>query len=159
MRRSERSWAVRICPAHFWSYPPHLILFIWPLGLLPYLPAYAVWCMVGLSVYLLTARAAGVAQKHMLFLAVAPAVAVNILGGQNGFFTAALLIGGLVNLDRRPIVSGILFGLLTIKPQFGMLVPVLLVITARWRVIGAAIDYRRCACCYHRVLVRRRYLA
>ena len=126
-------------PTHFWSYPPHLILFIWPLGLLPYLPAYAVWCMVGLSVYLLTARAAGVAQKHMLFLAVAPAVAVNILGGQNGFFTAALLIGGLVNLDRRPIVSGILFGLLTIKPQFGMLVPVLLVVTARWRVIGAAI--------------------
>jgi alpha-1,2-mannosyltransferase len=126
-------------PVHFWSYPPHLILFVWPFGLLPYLPAYVLWCLVGFAVYLWAALSAGVARKHILFLAVSPAVAVNILGGQNGFFTAALLIGGLVNLDRRPIVSGILFGLLTIKPQFGLLLPVLLVITARWRVIGAAI--------------------
>ena len=27
-------------PTHFWSYPPHLVLLLWPLGLLPYLPAY-----------------------------------------------------------------------------------------------------------------------
>jgi alpha-1,2-mannosyltransferase len=75
----------------------------------------------------------------MLFLAVAPGVAVNVFFGQNGFLTAALLIGGLVHLDRRPILSGILFGMLTIKPQFGLLLPVLLLITGRWRVIAAAV--------------------
>ncbi len=126
-------------PDLFWSYPPHLILFVWPLGLLPYLPAYALWRAGGLALYLWAARRGGVEKKHMLFLAVAPGVAVNVFFGQNGFLTAALLIGGLVNLDRRPVLSGILFGILTVKPQFGLLVPVLLVITGRWRVIAAAI--------------------
>jgi alpha-1,2-mannosyltransferase len=124
-------------PDMYWSYPPHLVLFIWPLGLLPYLSAYVVWCVVGLGLYLLAAWAGGIDRKYMLFLAVAPGVAVNVFFGQNGFLTAALLIGGLANLDRRPILSGILFGILTIKPQFGLLLPVMLVLTGRWRVIAA----------------------
>ncbi len=126
-------------PDMYWSYPPHLVLFIWPLGLLPYLPAYALWCAAGLGLYLLAAWSGGVSRKYMLFLAVAPGVAVNVFFGQNGFLTAALLIGGLANLDRRPTVSGILFGILTIKPQFGLLLPVMLVLTARWRVIAIAV--------------------
>lgn len=125
-------------PDMYWSYPPHLILFIWPLGLLPYLPAYALWCAAGLGLYLLAAWSGGASRKSMLFLAVAPAVAVNVFFGQNGFLTAALLIGGLANLDRRPVFSGILFGILTIKPQFGLLLPVMLLLTGRWRVIAAA---------------------
>jgi alpha-1,2-mannosyltransferase len=126
-------------PDLFWSYPPHLILFVWPLGLLPYLPAYLVWCAGGLALYLWAARAGGVERNHTLFLAVAPGVAVNVFFGQNGFITAALLIGGLANLDRRPLLSGLLFGILTVKPQFGLLLPVLLVLTGRWRVIAAAV--------------------
>ncbi len=125
-------------PVHFWSYPPHLVLFTWPLGLLPYLPAYVLWCVVGLALYLLAAWSGGAGRKHMLFLAVAPAVAVNAFFGQNGCLTAALLIGGLANLDRRPLLAGMLFGILTIKPQFELLLPILLVMTARWRVIAAA---------------------
>ena len=125
-------------PLHYWSYPPHLLLFIWPLGLLPYVAAYVLWCAGGLALYLFAARRGGVEPKHLLFVAVAPAVAVNVLGGQNGFLTAALLIGGLTNLDRRPVLAGVLFGILTIKPQFGMLLPILLVVTGRWRVIAAA---------------------
>ena len=125
-------------PLHFWSYPPHLLLFTWPLGFLPFLPAYVIWCVGGLALYLFAARSGGVRRSSMIFLAVAPGVAVNVFYGQNGFLTAALLIGGLVNLDRRPILSGILFGILTIKPQFGLLLPVMLVVTGRWRVIAAA---------------------
>ena len=125
-------------PAHFWSYPPHLVLFIWPLGLLPYLPAYLLWCAAGLALYMLAAWSGGADRARMLFLAVAPGVAVNVFFGQNGFLTAALMIGGLANLDRRPLLSGILLGMLTIKPQFGLLLPILLVMTGRWRVIAAA---------------------
>jgi alpha-1,2-mannosyltransferase len=124
---------------YFWAYPPHLLLFTWPFGFIPYLPAYALWCVGGIALYLWAARSGGVSGKHMLFLAVAPGVAVNVFFGQNGFLTAALLIGGLANLDRRPTVSGILFGILTIKPQFGLLLPVMLVLTGRWRVIAAAV--------------------
>jgi alpha-1,2-mannosyltransferase len=125
-------------PPLFWSYPPHLLFFIWPFGLLGYLPAYALWCIIGLALYVRAAFAGGVDRKFWLFLAVAPAVTVNIFLGQNGFLTAALLIGGFANLDRRPTVAGILFGFLTIKPQFGLLLPVMLVLTSRWRVIAVA---------------------
>src|SRR5580700_8145034 len=126
-------------PPLFWSYPPHLLLFIWPFGLLGFLPAYALWCIIGLALYVRASLAGGVDRRQWIFLAVAPAVAVNVFLGQNGFLTAALLIGGLANLDRRPIVAGILFGILTIKPQFGLLLPVMLVMTGRWRVIAAAV--------------------
>ena len=123
----------------YWSYPPHLLFFIWPFGLPGFLPSYIVWCVVGLALYVWAAVASGVDRKYWLFLAVAPAVTVNVFLGQNGFLTAALLIGGLANLDRRPIIAGILLGLLTIKPQFGLLLPVLLVLGGHWRVIGSAV--------------------
>src|SRR5580658_1661180 len=123
----------------FWSYPPHILLFIWPFGLLRFLPAYALWCIVGLALYVWASLAGGVDRRYWVFLAVAPAVVVNVFLGQNGFLTAALLIGGLANLDRRPIIAGILLGILTIKPQFGLLLPVMLVMTGRWRIIAAAV--------------------
>ena len=74
-----------------------------------------------------------------LLLAVAfPAVLINIGHGQNGFLTAALIGGALVMLDRRPLLAGVLFGLLTYKPQFGLMVPLVLAVSGRWRCFAAA---------------------
>ena len=123
---------------YFWSYPPHILLFIWPFGLLPYFPAFLLWTFVGLATFLFAAASGGVERKHLVFVAVAPAVAINVFIGQNGFFTAALLIGGLSNLDRRPILSGVLFGILSLKPQLGLLLPLVLAMHGRWRTIAAA---------------------
>ena len=41
-------------------------------------------------------------------------------------------------LDRRPIVAGILFGLLAYKPQFGLMIPLVLAASGRWRTFAAA---------------------
>ena len=74
-----------------------------------------------------------------LLLALAfPAVFVNLGHGHNGFLTAALIGFALVQLDRRPIFAGILFGLLAYKPQFGILIPLVLAATGRWRSFLAA---------------------
>ena len=74
-----------------------------------------------------------------LLLAVAfPAVLINIGHGQNGFLTAALIGGALVMLDRRPLLAGVLFGLLAYKPQFGLMVPLVLAVSGRWRCFAAA---------------------
>ena len=74
-----------------------------------------------------------------LLLALAfPAVFVNIGHGHNGFLTAALIGAGLLMLDRRPILAGILFGLMAYKPQFGVLIPLVLAATGRWRAFLAA---------------------
>jgi len=63
----------------------------------------------------------------------------NLSVGQTGMLTAALFGGGLVLLRDRPAVAGILFGLLTCKPQFGILVPVALLCGGHWRTILVAV--------------------
>ena len=74
-----------------------------------------------------------------LLLALAfPAVLINIGHGQNGFLTAALLGGALVVLDRRPIVAGLLLGLLVYKPQYGLLIPLVLAVSGRWKCFASA---------------------
>ncbi len=83
---------------------------------------------------------AGTGDQFMwLLLALAfPAVLINIGHGQNGFLTAALLGGTLVLLDRRPLVAGILLGLLVYKPQYGLLLPLVLAVSGRWKCFAAA---------------------
>jgi hypothetical protein len=124
-------------PETYWSYPPHVVLFVWPLGLMPYLFAYIAWCVIGIALYLF-ACASALPRERLLFLAVAPGVAVCVFFGQNGFYTAALLIGGLLALDRRPVLAGVLFGILTIKPQLGLLLPIILLLERRWATIASA---------------------
>ena len=125
-------------PLHIWSYPPHLLLFTWPLALLPYATAYVLYSLAGFILYLAVASEGRWRAEHLLLLALAPAVIVNIWCGQNGFFIAALLVGGLLQLDRRPVLAGVLFGALSIKPQLGVLLPVMLALTGRWRTMIAA---------------------
>ena len=44
----------------------------------------------------------------------------------------------LTQIDRRPILAGILIGCLAYKPQFGLLIPLVLIASGRWRVFAAA---------------------
>ena len=63
---------------------------------------------------------------------------INLGHGHNGFLTAALIAGALVQLDRRPWLAGMLIGLLAYKPQFGLLIPLVLAVSGRWRVFISA---------------------
>jgi arabinofuranan 3-O-arabinosyltransferase len=62
----------------------------------------------------------------------------NVTAGQNGFLTAALIGGTLGLLERQPALAGICLGLLTYKPQFGLLFPIVLIADRRWRTIAVA---------------------
>jgi hypothetical protein len=126
-------------PLHIWSYPPHLLLFTWPFALMPYMLAYVLYCAAGLILYLAVVTDGQRRADHLVLLTLAPAVTANIWCGQNGFLTTAMLVGGLVALDRRPILAGALFGVLSIKPQLGVLLPLMLALTGRWRTILAAV--------------------
>jgi alpha-1,2-mannosyltransferase len=97
------------------------------------------WCALGVVLYVLAASEGGRRRERLFMLVVAPAVWINIFAGQNGFLTSALMIAGLAQLSRRPVLSGVCFGLLTIKPQLGLLLPVMLVLTGQWRAILAAV--------------------
>ncbi len=136
-------------PFYGWHYPPLFLFVAAALALLPYPIALAVWQAVTLGLYLLAIRAilsaSPILSPHAgrgdwLLLALAfPAVLINVGHGQNGFLTAALLGAALVQLDRRPVVAGILFGLLAYKPQFGMMIPIALIAGGRWRCFATAV--------------------
>jgi hypothetical protein len=134
-------------PFFGWHYPPYFLFIAGLLATMPYLLALAVWQLATLALYLLTVRTILKTTSHRglaadpLWLLVAlafPAVFVNIGHGHNGFLTAALIGTALLLLDRRPLVAGVLFGLIAYKPQFGVLIPLVLIATGRWRVFAAA---------------------
>ncbi len=121
-----------------WHYPPAFLLVAAALAALPYLIALLVYQAVTLVLYLrVVQRIAGRTEAWLPTLAF-PAVFINTTHGHNGFITAALLGGALLVLDRRPLLAGCLIGGLSYKPQFALLVPLVLAATGRWRVFGAA---------------------
>jgi hypothetical protein len=46
-----------------------------------------------------------------------PAVFINAAHGQNGFLSAALIGVGLLVMDRRLLLAGLLLGAMTYKPH------------------------------------------
>jgi alpha-1,2-mannosyltransferase len=134
-------------PYYGWLYPPIFLLIATPLALLPYPMALIVWQGASFAFYLGVIAAILrdarrdneiIARLWLPVAAAFPAVFINLGHGQNGFLTAALIGAALLNLPRRPIVSGILFGLLAYKPQFGLLIPFALLAGGQWRTIVAA---------------------
>ena len=121
-----------------WLYPPHFLLFIWPLALMPYMAAYAVFMAGTLAIFLAVAAKAWGGREIVLWLVLAPVTFLGVLLGQTAFLVGALMIGAIFLWDERPILAGILLGLLTIKPQFGVLIPLVLLLERRWLVIGVA---------------------
>jgi hypothetical protein len=129
----------RALPLHFWSYPPIALLFVAPLGLVGYFLAYALWLVAGLVALAVAARAFLRVRRDVVLLLLSPAAAMNLVLGQNGFLTGAMLLGGAALMDRRPIAAGALFGLLSFKPQLGVLVPVAVLAQRRWCLFSSAV--------------------
>ena len=108
-----------------WNYPPSFQLAVMPLAALPYVSAWLVWTGLICGAYaLMTLKLARTDHRWLILLA--PAVAINVLMGQNGLLSTALLAAGVLLLERRPILGGLVLGLLTYKPHFAVLVPVVL---------------------------------
>ena len=125
-----------------WHYPPFFLGLAALLALMPYALSLLVWQGVTLALYLLTTRtilADRVSGNFWLLVALGfPGVIVCLGQGHNGFLTAALFGAALVMLEERPILAGVLIGLIAYKPQFGLLLPLVLAASGRWRVFAAA---------------------
>lgn len=125
-------------PFYGWHYPPPFLLVAAPLALLPYLAALALWQAATLGAAVATATRIVPGRATILAAFAAPATFVCLGHGQNAFLTASLLTGGLWLLDRRPIAAGLLLGCLAYKPQFALLLPVILLAAGNWRAIAGA---------------------
>jgi arabinofuranan 3-O-arabinosyltransferase len=121
-----------------WHYPPPFLFVAAALALLPYVGAALVWLIATLAAYATTLRVI-VGDRVGIFFALGfPAAIWNVTAGQNGFFTATLIGGTLAALERRPALAGLFLGLLTYKPQFGLLFPLALLADRRWLTITVA---------------------
>jgi hypothetical protein len=125
-------------PLHFWSYPPHTLFLTEQLSSLPYRGAFLVWSLSGIFLLLYAAHTFWPAKLFPCLLLLAPSSFVNIFLGQNGFVTSALSLAGFALLPRRPILAGVMFGLLTFKPHLGIMIPIALVALRQWPAIAAA---------------------
>ena len=122
---------------YHYSYPPVLLVLTAPLAAIPYVPALGVWLAATWYGFYRALRLTGSEGALLLSLAT-PALFANAYTGQNGALTAALLGGGLMLVDRRPVVAGMLFGLLAYKPQLALMLPVALIAGRRWSTVVAA---------------------
>jgi hypothetical protein len=121
-----------------WKYPPPFLIIVGLLAFLPYATAFVVWIAATLPLYLVTIRAIVGDKIGWLVAGAFPCLTPNVIVGQNGFFTASLIGGALVLLQREPVLAGLCVGLLAYKPQFVVLFPVVLLAGGHWRAIIAA---------------------
>ena len=138
VQKQALPWGDREVPYFGWHYPPFFMLVAAVLGLLPYGGALATWTAATLPLYLAAVRAIVPHRRWLLFALAFPAVFVNLAHGQSGFLTAGLLGLGLLQLETRPLLAGVLFGLLAYKPQLGVLLPLALIADRRFLAFASA---------------------
>jgi hypothetical protein len=129
-------------PLHPFLYPPHYLLILLPFGLLP--PFLGLGSFLFLSFAALAAALLYWAKDgterwlYCVSVLVSPAAAIVVCLGQNTFLSCALLVGGFAAVSaRRPVLGGILLGLLSYKPQLFLMVPVALIASRQWKVLAS----------------------
>lgn len=122
-----------------WPYPPPYLLVAAGLALLPYTAAFLFWNLLTFPLYAFALRRIVGRPLGFLLAGAFPGALWNVWTGQNGFVTAALLGSTLGAMERAPRLAGILLGLLSYKPQFGILFPVVLIAGGHWRVFSYAV--------------------
>jgi hypothetical protein len=121
-------------------YPPHYMLLMAALPLLPYTLSYVAWVALTPVPYVFVISRIVGCRSGIVFALAFPALVANAIVGQNGCITAALFGGALAAMQRRPVLAGILIGLLTYKPHFGILIPLALAASRQGRsFISAAV--------------------
>ena len=114
------------------AYPPPFLLFIALVGFIPFGWSFILWVGGTGLLYVLASRAPGrVALGN-------PSAAFNGFVGQNGFLTAAIMLFGMHALQKRPALGGAILGVMIIKPQLALLLPVAVVAGRLWAAIPAA---------------------
>jgi hypothetical protein len=123
------------------SYPPHALFLLAVFGAFPYLAGLLLWSLAGAIGFVAVALGRRPHRGDAPLLAafiLSPILWVNIVFGQFGLLLSALFVGALRALPTRPVLVGALIGALTIKPQLGLLLPLLLILLPSWRALAAA---------------------
>jgi len=113
-------------------YPPPFALMLAPFGVLPFGWGFAAWVALTGAFFVFAARSW---MQDRLALA-QPSALVNGFIGQNAFLTSGLFLAGLHLLKTRPFMAGAVLGLLIIKPQLAVMLPVAMIAGRHWHAIA-----------------------
>ena len=124
--------------------PPPLAWLVTPLTLLPYRLAYWIWSAVLVAALVLVWQLAapGRGRARVLFLVAAIGWLPVIYGlqlGQPALLVAAAVAACYALLRRdQDWAAGAVLGVMVLKPQLALLVPIALLVTGRWRAFVAS---------------------
>ncbi|OYX47795.1 MAG: hypothetical protein B7Y87_00700 [Sphingomonadales bacterium 32-64-22] len=116
--------------------PPPFLFIAAPFGALPFPLAWGLWVAVTFALWAFAAIRAF--PRLWLLVLAYPGALIAAGHGQTGLLTGALLVGAVALLDKRPLVSGALIGVLVIKPHLALLLPFWLAAGGRWKAFIAA---------------------
>lgn len=122
-----------------WLYPPSFLLVVYPFALLPWKIAAAIFFGVTYLMFIKAMHCVVGRKETMMVAAAFPGAILVALAGQNGLLTASLVAFGLVALPRRPVLAGVCFGILCVKPQLAVLLPFALLCSRSWRALSALV--------------------
>lgn len=121
------------------GYPPPYALVVAPLGLLPLGIAWTLFMAGSLAGWLWAlVRLAGTHAATVLMVALAP-LYINLVAGQNGFLTGALLGLACIGLLRGRAWAGVPLGLMVIKPQLALGLGLYVLASRNWQVAAVAV--------------------
>lgn len=121
-------------------YPPYFLFMLYPLAWMDYQVALAVWCTWQIMFFLLAARyyLSGFElpeeknRSWKFILLASPFIVMTMLSGQMGLFTSGLFLLGFALLDRKPVLAGVVFALISFKPQLAVLLPLIFIARRSW---------------------------
>ena len=143
LNRSHAAIFHRPIALHPFVYPPVTLLLAAAFGWLPYIASLVAFlaATAALLVLALWRWEADARRRAWLIAGVfaCPATAFTLGSGQLSFLVAACTLAGMTWLDTRPLLAGLAFSLLCLKPQFVPFIPVALLAGRHWRAMAGGL--------------------
>ncbi len=124
---------------HMYSYPPVTLLYTPAFGVIPYFWSLALWTIISLLLFGLAARPWLAREKLPEILSlILPTTIVCVWAGHYGLIMGALWLSAWHHLEKRPKLSGLMTGLMIIKPHMAVLMPILYLRRKAWTAMATA---------------------
>lgn len=119
----------------FFSYPPNLLPFLVPFGVIHHLPAVILWTALNLFCIERAVRLLTPDRWIALAACLSPATLMMVAFGHFTGVLALLATFILRHGQARPVVAGVCLGLMTVKPQFAAVFGLFLLGVGYWRAV------------------------
>ena len=131
----QKAFAHNPAESFVFSYPPHSFLVLAPLGALPFKLAVSIWTLFNLACIAVATRLICREWNIIAAALFSPAVLTMVIFGHFGGMLALAAIFVLLRGKTQPVLAGICLALTSMKPQFAVVLGVVLLCSGYWRTL------------------------